>query len=515
MMETEVLPVVCGLAPEFLLHLAGESVIANRGVLRAAVNYESIDDSMMNEQFVRSLVRLPTTLYPLAAARLAWSRFQDEIYVDQVGLLTRHVFLQPVGESIVWRNATDIVANEIGVDLLATDPFAIRLEQGVLDTNAEALLERGILLRNTGEAFAASSDWVKLTPDDPERLTNLPFPSDARSRIAQELLSGYLVVAPQTALALGPTPYVGWWRIDPVNGHTLGIDENGWGATFAEYAMTFALTFSSELVVCSAMHEFVAVARDGASWGTGAWNGLGRCVAAAFAAGALATLFLVAVTVAPRLFFGALRAGSGGGPPLPPGPPGPPPAPPVKPPASPVKPSTPPTKPPVNPMAQSHPGPGAPPGPNSPKPPVGNPPSAPPAPSKPPITADDFQRARKAVDSAMAESQQADNKFWDYRKKKDMYKDPSWNPQEDQRLLDLADQAAQRAQNAIGARRQLERAYQEQRASNQGLGGPVYGPPVEIPSIPGGLPKGPLSGRNKVATGAAGVTDSFWPFPWK
>lgn len=42
--------------------------------------------------------------------------------------------------------------------------------------------------------------------------------------------------------------------------------------------------------------------------------------------------------------------------------------------------------------------------------------------------------------------------------------------------------------------------------------GPIYGPPAEIPSIPGGLPRDPFG---KVAAGSAAVADSFWILPWR
>jgi hypothetical protein len=309
MMETEILPIACGFAPEFLLHLAAQSLLANRAVLRLAASGESIDDSIVNEEFIRSLERLPTPLYSLAAARLAWSRFQDEIYIDRPGLLTRHVFLRPVKDAMVWTDATDIVGNEIGVDIAAEDPFVIRLEQGVLDTNAEALLTRGVVVGNTGAAFASSTEWIALASDDQQRLTALALPDDVRRRIGEDLSSGHTVVAPALPVQVGAEQYVGWWRVDEETGHTLGVDTNGWGASFAEYAKTFMWAFATELVVCSAMHEFVAVARDGAGWGSGTWMGLGTCVAAALAAGVLATLWLVVMTVSPRLFFRTWRSG--------------------------------------------------------------------------------------------------------------------------------------------------------------------------------------------------------------
>jgi hypothetical protein len=350
-------------------------------------------------------------------------------------------------------------------------------------------------------AIANSNDWISLSPGDRRRLTSLGLSANAQTRVAQELSSGQLVVVPQPPVEFGSVSFVGWWRIDPVSGHTLGINEHGWGASLKEYALTFGVAFVGEWVFCSLLHEFVAVRRDGKAFGEAtATHGLGRCIAAALAAGVLATLWLVVMTVSPRLFFRSWRGGAPGIPP--PGLPN-----------SPRRPASPPVqpgKPPVNPMAESHPGgPGAPSLPPGSKPPAGNPPGAPPSPPKP-ITPDDFHKARNDVATAIAESDRADRRFWDYRQKNEMYKDSSWNPLEDERLLNEADRAGQKVSEAIGSQRKLQEAYQQQRAAGQGLGGPAYGPPAGV-SVPGGLPRGPLFGANKIVTGSAGVND---PFLW-
>jgi len=142
-METEMLPVVSRISDDFVSHLLAQSVLANRETLRAVVRGEFSETSIRPEEAFNRLAPMPGPLYTLARARLDWNRFDDAIYIDTVDILTRHLFFVPAGNKIAVRDATDIVANEVGVDFSVEDAFAARVEQGVLDTNAEAVLHRG------------------------------------------------------------------------------------------------------------------------------------------------------------------------------------------------------------------------------------------------------------------------------------------------------------------------------------------------------------------------------------
>jgi hypothetical protein len=238
MMETEIVPIVCEIAPEFVTHLTAQGLISNRDTLRALVRHDLPEDPVRIQKLAKRLSTMPSPLYALAQARFDWSRFARQIYIDQPNILTRHTFLVPAGDRITLGLATDIVAAEVGVDLLAPDPFAIRIEQGVLDTNAEALLRSGAPAgSNTGEAFVARGAWVMLASTDDPQLAALRLPDDARRGIEQELAGGYVVVAPRAPVPLASGAYVGWWHVDPASGHTLGMASNGWGQDLPEFAL--------------------------------------------------------------------------------------------------------------------------------------------------------------------------------------------------------------------------------------------------------------------------------------
>ena len=239
MMETDVLPVVCRFAPEFVTHLGAQSVLANRELLSAVVRGDFTDDFSAAQQVSDKLVPIPTPLYALAVARFEWSRFDREIYIDRPNILTMHRFIAPASPGFKLVRATDIVANEIGVDVTAENPFAIRLEQGVLDTNAETILASNSAdALNTATAFTNSADWLMLTAPRDRQIERLQHSNDVRQRIADDLAAGYLVVAPSSPVAAESARFAGWWRIDPATGHTLGMGDTGWGQEFVEYLIT-------------------------------------------------------------------------------------------------------------------------------------------------------------------------------------------------------------------------------------------------------------------------------------
>ena len=251
MMDTEILPIACRIAPEFYRHLAAESLLGNREILRALVRGEISDTTTRPEELGARLAPVPGPLYPLAIARFDRSRVSDQIYVVSPNVLTRHVFPAPAGgDRITLRDATDIVANEVGVDLHVKDAFAVRFEQGVFDTNAEAHLQPGsTVVGSPANAFAASNDWVTLTSANDPQFVSLRFSDDDRRRITQDLAEGSVVVAPRGPVRVGSDEFVGWWRIDPARGHVLGVDSRGWGPTFAEYMTVFTVAMTGFYVM--------------------------------------------------------------------------------------------------------------------------------------------------------------------------------------------------------------------------------------------------------------------------
>ena len=258
MMRTEILPINCALATEYVGDLAGRSLLDVRNLLLAAARGEIAPGDAQSDQLLNDAKPAFTPLYTLALARLQWSRHAEQIYIERLNVLARHRFFAAAHDRLVVREATDIVANEVGVDLAVPDALPIRVNQGVFDTNAERLLQiAGRPVGNTAAAFEATADWITLRARDD--LNQLKISQDARQRISDDLATGYSVVTSPRPVTMGTEPFVGWWRIDSVTGDTLGIASTGWGQDMAERGVQYrffaemAKQFVFDSLLCQAM----------------------------------------------------------------------------------------------------------------------------------------------------------------------------------------------------------------------------------------------------------------------
>src|SRR5439155_5151416 len=68
-MTTEILPIVCRVAPQFVAHLAAEGILANRDLLTALARGDVPDDVAHAQDVAKHLAPLPSSLYGLARAR--------------------------------------------------------------------------------------------------------------------------------------------------------------------------------------------------------------------------------------------------------------------------------------------------------------------------------------------------------------------------------------------------------------------------------------------------------------
>lgn len=228
MMRTEILPLGARPNADFVAHLAARNMLANADILRAVSQPGFGSDARMTDSLLKTGEPGVGPLYALAMLR--HEAVGIAVFIDQPTILTRHRFPRVVGDSVGLVDATDIVANEVGIALSESDGFMARLAQGTWDTNLEALLGLvGGPAGNTAAAFEESRNWFALTRDDKERVRELDLPADARTRIGQDLDAGYTVVVPQRPVTVDRQEFSAWWRIDPQTGDALGIGENGWG----------------------------------------------------------------------------------------------------------------------------------------------------------------------------------------------------------------------------------------------------------------------------------------------
>jgi hypothetical protein len=238
--STDVLPLVGQLSPDYVAWMISQSLLDNRRVMQDALlgkdSRADVDAS-----------RYPSgQLYSLSLARQMLVQING-VYLAQPNLVSYHRQWQQNQEGVFEPlEGFDIVTNTVEIDAKTrADVFVARLEQGVLDTNAEAIIGAlecqradGILCasgRNAGETLALSPQqglqWIVVrTAND---LSQVTLPEDLLTRVKQDLIQGYVVVLPKNVVV--PLESSVWWRVDPNSGASLGMGDRGWGQDMLEY----------------------------------------------------------------------------------------------------------------------------------------------------------------------------------------------------------------------------------------------------------------------------------------
>ncbi len=231
------------MSPQAVAHLYGKRMLANRALVTRARKGQVATLADVHES-TKNASPLPGLVYGLAVTRQAWGPLGRDAYLDRPNVFT--------SRRIVWQTPTnrlgacegfDIVANEVAPFPGTTDAFGIRIRQGIVDTNAEALLrgKSSCPAENTSDLFAASggADWLTLTSPDAGPLNKLEHVSaDVRARIEDDLRGGSAVMVPSRPSSTAGRPAIAWWRVNKVTGTTLGIDSHGRGGNLTEAVET-------------------------------------------------------------------------------------------------------------------------------------------------------------------------------------------------------------------------------------------------------------------------------------
>jgi hypothetical protein len=137
-------------------------------------------------------------------------------------------------------------------------------------------------------ALTQEIELLVLAPDDEEAtgdvIAGLPISLQAQQDLAADLAAGHWVVTP-AELPDGFTQ-LGWWRIDPLTGVTLGIGEGGYGAEAIEYTFLQSVIWGAPknlagFAICKAQGNGTGCCLADAAIGFGAFALLGLGVAKA------------------------------------------------------------------------------------------------------------------------------------------------------------------------------------------------------------------------------------------
>jgi hypothetical protein len=246
--ETDILLQPSEFTADFVTHLALAEVVANQGALREIAKETDPVKVRSRAAEILELVSFWGPLPELALWRTSLAGPQAHGYLDRPNVLNYRVSRAIVNVEPMFRQLIDIASNPIGARRdSGRSPFETRLRQGVADTVAE-MVALGSDLRmaeNTASIFAQlaseRSRGLVIPAQDMAAVRALPWPEDEAMRVGSDVESGFMAVVPRKAVVLAGQQRVGWWRVHPKSGETIGVMDTGFHQ-MAENALQRALT---------------------------------------------------------------------------------------------------------------------------------------------------------------------------------------------------------------------------------------------------------------------------------
>jgi hypothetical protein len=246
--QTDILLQPCDFTDEFVAGLFASGVIANQEAIRKFA--QESDTTKARQQAAEILDRIASwgPLPSLVLWRSALAERSGDAYLDRPNVLSYRAGQAVVNATVPrFYSVIDIASNAIGARPdSGRSRFEIRLQQGVADTVAEMLALGGELkmAENTASIFAQlaseGSRGMLIAANDASATRELPWPEDEAARVGADVGKGYLVVVPRKAVLLSGIQRVGWWRVDPASGETIGVMDNGFHAAGTEDTVTRA-----------------------------------------------------------------------------------------------------------------------------------------------------------------------------------------------------------------------------------------------------------------------------------
>jgi len=281
--EIKILPLVCNISPSFYAHLTIDSLLHNRvSILKIIREYNSIKTQDVNK-LVSRLKGIPGPEYKWAMIRTGEFDSSHYTYVDQINIISLFKTLEHNSQyEIKGRIGLDIIANEVGVNpRKIKDIVPTRIKQGIIDTNVEAMLFAKCkeCVENTSEIFIESKTqeigWLLIQSDTDANWQKTKLGREDKIHIEEDLKAGYIVVVPDRRIEISGKTVLGWWRLDPNKGHTLGMGESGKGQGLSEYILEFISIASNIHCWLTAKHalQYVYCGIGLLGLGMGSWIG--------------------------------------------------------------------------------------------------------------------------------------------------------------------------------------------------------------------------------------------------
>ena len=238
---------------DFVAHLLSRSIAANEADLRSL---SRVGDRVATTTRARTVLdRLEDwgPLPNLVLWRSALEATPSDTYINRANVLTarinRSILDLERGVGLI-----DIASNPSGVRRTsARGAFEARLQRGVADTVAEwfALGDHRGTAENIASMFAAAGygidQGVRVAASDISAVRKLGWPSDTAARLEEHINTGYLAIGLKQPIRLGDRQRLGWWRIDPKSGETVGVMDTGFHQNLTERLETERRNLNSYL----------------------------------------------------------------------------------------------------------------------------------------------------------------------------------------------------------------------------------------------------------------------------
>lgn len=236
---TDILLQPCSFTAEFVTDMALAPVVANKSALAALARQTDAAEArrQAGELFGRIGLAGPLPTYVLWRSALG----EGDWYIHRPNVLNYRIGRLVQRQEVVVRRMIDVASNSIDLAPAANrTPFERRLRQGVSDTVAEMLV-LGVdqsAAANTASVFsrldAGGVRGLLINAGDHAAAAALPWPDDELARVAEDVDAGFLALVPRQAVQIEGEQHVGWWRVHPVSGDTIGVMDTGFHAGTAE-----------------------------------------------------------------------------------------------------------------------------------------------------------------------------------------------------------------------------------------------------------------------------------------
>lgn len=185
----------------------------------------------------------------VAFLRSSLGKKQSRSFIDRPNVLNYRINgAEWYRDGWVHRSMIDIASNSMGMPHDAGGgAFHARLEQGVTDTVAElfALASNIHAAENTASVFAMSpesfANSLLIRAGETSQTRDFQWLPDATARLEQDVKAGFIALALKDPVILDGRQRVGWWRVNPVTGETIGVMDTGFHTSAETTAKLVAL----------------------------------------------------------------------------------------------------------------------------------------------------------------------------------------------------------------------------------------------------------------------------------